>query len=352
MLGSAISLGVFSVAMYYMLQYRDWLDWNKSFIYRVTPGPCQYVTKGGGSEDLTHIGDGIVLISSAYYRGLYSGAILRLNLTSNDVTPMEIVGGPGTSDFMFFIHGISTWKDPETGILELYVLTHPSKGDKIEVFEMTGEYQLTYARSITDPRFTFMNDLVVVGRDKFYITKFWEYRDKLKHFLETLLWMKYGGIFYYDGTHAREMVSGLDLPNGINVSPDGRMVYTAEYNNKKVLAYHRDEYNMLTKAWEVYADSAVDNIEVDPITGDLWIGCHPIAYRVLDTVYKVFGYTLPSQVLRFKMRDNMVSEIEEIYADDSTNLAGSTVATYVDGKLVIGTAASKTLVCDVKYHSK
>ena len=57
------------------------------------------------------------------------------------------------------------------------------------------------------------------------------------------------------------------------------------------------------------------------------------------------------QVLRFKMEDNMVSSVEEVYADDGSELVGSTVATYIKGKLVIGTVIAQTIVCDVKYLS-
>ena len=42
-------------------------------------------------------------------------------------------------------------------------------------------------------------------------------------------------------------------------------------------------------------NTAVDNIEMDQETGDLWIGCHPILYRILDEL-SVKGRTLPSNV--------------------------------------------------------
>jgi hypothetical protein len=51
------------------------------------------------------------------------------------------------------------------------------------------------------------------------------------------------------------------------------------------------------------------------------------------------------------MEDNMVSSVEEIYADDGSELYGSTAATYVKGKLVIGTVKAETVVCDVNYLS-
>ena len=47
----------------------------------------------------------------------------------------------------------------------------------------------------------------------------------------------------------------------------------------------------------------------------------------------------------------MVDSVEEIFSDDGTSLQASTVATYVKGKLVIGTVFEQTMVCDVKYLS-
>ena len=43
--------------------------------------------------------------------------------------------------------------------------------------------------------------------------------------------------------------------------------------------------------------TGVDNIEIDPETGDLWIGCHPLAYAILD-FFDFFGYAHPSQVIK------------------------------------------------------
>ena len=42
-------------------------------------------------------------------------------------------------------------------------------------------------------------------------------------------------------------------------------------------------------------NTGVDNIEVDPKTGDLWIGCHPVMYRILDLQH-IFKFSLPSNV--------------------------------------------------------
>ncbi|XP_060596917.1 serum paraoxonase/arylesterase 1-like isoform X2 [Ruditapes philippinarum] len=342
------SVGVLSM---FIIQYRDWIDWNKKFIYRVAPGPCKQVLTEGGSEDITYIGNDIVIISSGIGEGEGEGVIKALDLNTSQVVNMTIRGAPDRKDFMTKPHGISTWKD-ERGEMYLYVITHPLSEDRIEVFKLKENNILKYKRTITDPLMVNMNDLVAVGRDKFYITRFIHYRDKPLNMLEIVTQRAWGALLYFDGKKERPVVpTGLSIPNGINISPDQKMIYVSEFGTKKLLGYHRSEDNLLTKAWSYDVDTMVDNIEVDPDTGDLWIGCHPIALRVLDWMMSGFGLTLPSQVLRFKMEDNMVSSVEEIYADDGSELYGSTAATYIKGKLVIGSITAETVVCEVNYLS-
>ena len=56
------------------------------------------------------------------------------------------------------------------------------------------------------------------------------------------------------------------------------------------------------------------------------------------------------QVLKVKMKHNMPGEIVEVYADpDGSEARGSTVATYANGKVVIGTVEDQLVVCDSKY---
>ena len=70
--------------------------------------------------------------------------------------------------------------------------------------------------------FLSMNNLIAVGKDKFYITKFWQSRKANMQYAEMMLRMKTGGVVYYDGKKARQVVDNLELPNGISISPDGK----------------------------------------------------------------------------------------------------------------------------------
>ena len=59
------------------------------------------------------------------------------------------------------------------------------------------------------------------------------------------------------------------------------------------------------------------------MTGDLWIGCHPILYRILEEIREE-GQILPSNVLKVKMQDNMVNEVIEVYSDrDGSKVSGA-----------------------------
>ena len=57
------------------------------------------------------------------------------------------------------------------------------------------------------------------------------------------------------------------------------------------------------------------------------------------------------QVIRVKIRDYAVSSVETIYSDDGREISGSSVAAYVNGKLVVGSVMAQCVVCDVKYMS-
>lgn len=64
-----------------------------------------------------------------------------------------------------------------------------------------------------------LNDLVAVSDTTFYYTNFLYSSE-----LELLLQLKWGSVGFYDGKDSQIVASGYLIPNGINVSPDGRSV--------------------------------------------------------------------------------------------------------------------------------
>jgi len=61
-----------------------------------------------------------------------------------------------------------------------------------------------------------LNDLVVVGDDKFYFTNYKLYC----LFMEMMFRVPFGSIGYYNGSSAKLMEDYLLFPNGIEVSKD------------------------------------------------------------------------------------------------------------------------------------
>ncbi|XP_052777142.1 serum paraoxonase/arylesterase 2-like isoform X1 [Mya arenaria] len=165
------------------------------------------------------------------------------------MTPLTITDAPNMDGFMVRCHGISAWRDPESDSLYLYVLIHPESVDRVEVFEVVlKRLHLRHIRSIVDPS-TFMNDLVVVGRDQFYITRFTWFRSFVWIRLSHWLHIPEGAILFYDGDQVmRALPDSYFLLNGINASPDKKTIYVAELGTKIIHALQRDD--KLTTTWK------------------------------------------------------------------------------------------------------
>ena len=65
-----------------------------------------------------------------------------------------------------------------------------------------------------------INDVVAVDKDRFYASRMQYYVEKLPALFEAVLQLHFGGIFYYDGSASRLVVSNLVQPNGISKSND------------------------------------------------------------------------------------------------------------------------------------
>ena len=67
---------------------------------------------------------------------------------------------------------------------------------------------------------TSLNDLVVTEENTFYFTNTYEFNFTL----EVHLRLRLGSVGFYDGCRGRIVLRGRLVPNGINMSPDGKYV--------------------------------------------------------------------------------------------------------------------------------
>jgi len=103
--------------------------------------------------------------------------------------------------------------------------------------------------------------------------------------------------------------------------------------------------------------SSVDNIDVDPTTGDLWLAAFP---KEIDFVAFTENIDLPapSQVVHVKLGSQQSKgipfpafEAREVYLNNGNELKGATGAAVYGGKLAVAAIFDKFMVCELRYYS-
>jgi len=314
--------------------------WIGGVFRRIHPhvaGTCHLVPGPVGPEDITiHPRTGIAYLSASDRRGILSGrpapgAIWAYDLTASDAAPVNLTP---RADARFQPHGISLWTGSD-GRDALFVVNHPVDDDPparhaIEIFDVT-DGGLLHRATLTDPLLVMPNDLVAVGLDRFYVTNTHAHRPGTMQTIETYLQLAGAEVVFYGPGGFRSAIPDLVFPNGINVSPDGKLLYVASTTGRSVRVYDRDPGSeALAYRRAIPLGSGVDNIEI-ATDGTLWVAAHPKPLRV--GAHRDDPQTLsPSQVLHVTPR----GDVAEIYLDDGSTISGASVAAVRGNRMLIG----------------
>ncbi|XP_036998682.2 serum paraoxonase/arylesterase 1 [Artibeus jamaicensis] len=305
-----------------------------------------------GSEDLEILPDGLALISSGLkFPGLKSfepdkpGKILLMDLNEADPAVVELnITGSAFDLSSFNPHGISTFTDADNTVY-LLVVNHPDVKSTVECFKFQKEEKsLLHLKTIRHKLLPNLNDIVAVGPEHFYGTNDHYFIDPFLKSWELYLGFALSYVVYYSPNEVQVVADGFDFANGINISPDGKYVYIAELLAHKIHVYEKHANWTLTPLKSLVTNTLVDNISVDPVTGDLWIGCHPNGKRIFFYDEK---HPPASEVLQIQ---NILTEEPKVtvaYAENGTVLQGSSVASVYKGRLLIGTVYQKALLCEL-----
>lgn len=125
----------------------------------------------------------------------------------------------------------------------------------------------------------------------------------------------------------------------------------------------------------VSVGSLCDNVEVDPLTGDLWLGCHPNGMKLFlmdpedpagsevfsppffhwfllcwfcSFLSNLFFFFFFFQVIRIQNIHSDQPVVTQVYSDNGKVIIGSSAATVYGGKMLIGSVFHKALVCDLQ----
>ncbi|XP_055974573.1 serum paraoxonase/arylesterase 1 [Sorex fumeus] len=319
----------------------------------VQPPSCNLIEGiEAGSEDLEILPNGLSFISSGLkYPGIKTfdpdspGKIFLMDLNEENPTAVELRLIGNTFDLSSFNpHGISTFTD-EDNTVYLLVVNHPHSKTTIEVFKFQNEEKsLLHLKTIRHKLLPNVNDIVAVGPEHFYATNDHYFVNHYLRSWELYLGLAWSYVVYYSPNEVKVVAEGFDFANGINISPDGKYVYIAELLAHKIHVYEKHANWTLTPLKSLDFNTLVDNISVDPVTGDLWVGCHPNGM-------KIFFYDSEnppaSEVIRIQNILTEEPKVTQVYAENGTVLQGSTVAAVYKGKLLIGTVFHKALYCEL-----
>ncbi|KAK3605404.1 hypothetical protein CHS0354_036314 [Potamilus streckersoni] len=338
------------------------MDYHR-VVYNHLPGPCQLVSGVEyGSEDMQTLSNGLTFITSGllshtspksvhkyHEKHNIKGKILLFdfNHPENDVFELKI-----SKEFdqdTFHPHGISILEDQQSGRVILFVVNHLPGFDTIEKFQFEPEENLLqHIQTYTDPAIHFANDVLATGENSFYFTNYAHFRGYWSHMMEIILDLPFGNIMYFDGNDYKLASDGLLLPNGLALSWDGKTVYAATSLTKDLKVFRRESDNTLELVQQVPLYSAVDNPTVEPETGNILIGAHPVMYQLAETLHFP-EIPAPSQVLYlYTNSTNHVTFVTELYSDACHTLYGSTVASMYQKKMLIGTILHKLMYCEVR----
>ncbi|CAH0995831.1 hypothetical protein EMA8858_01959 [Emticicia aquatica] len=309
---------------------------NAGFFTKIEPhfdGKTVEINGFHGAEDITiDKAKGLALISASDFSPfLPNGAIYLLNLNENSPKPIKLTDKLPFDDF--HPHGISLYK-ALNGDKILFVVNHRKVGDFIEIFQFT-DSTLIHRESITDPLFVSPNDVVGVGERKFYVTN--DHDEEISNWRakKDLLQIASGNVCYFDGGKASILASGFLYANGVNVSLDGKKLFTSATTGQKIIVFDRDiTTGVLTKTDEIPVRGA-DNIELDEV-GNLWVGCHPKLLAFLAHS-KDHSKPSPSEIIKIAYKAKSDFTLKSIYLNDGKPVSGSSVGAVFGDKLLIGT---------------
>ncbi|XP_068828434.1 serum paraoxonase/arylesterase 2 isoform X2 [Capricornis sumatraensis] len=303
--------------------------------------PNCHLIKGieAGAEDIDILPNGLAFFSVGLKcPGLHSfapdkpGGILMMDLNEENPRALELRISRGFNLASFNPHGISTFIDSEFK-------------NTVEIFKFEEEENsLLHLKTIKHELLPSVNDVIAVGPEHFYATNDHYFSDPFLKYLETYLNLRWTNVVYYSPNEVKVVAEGFDSANGINISPDKKYIYVADILAHEIHVLEKHPNMNLTQLKVLKLDTLVDNLSIDPSSGDVLVGCHPNGQKLF-----VYDPKNPpsSEVLRIQ---NILSEkptVTTVYANNGSVLQGSSVASVYDKKLLIGTLYHRALYCEL-----
>ncbi|ELU11753.1 hypothetical protein CAPTEDRAFT_198628 [Capitella teleta] len=367
----SVLFGMFVIVAFRLWQIAPMLAIGRT-VYHHSPGHCRLVEGiENGAEDIATLPNGLAFFSSGLdfpaghlkypvtgkiytfdfnhpgssFVIVYTNIAIIIKILDENPKELTIEGLSSMNP-----HGLSLWQN-DKGDTYLFVVNHPPNGEEcVDKFLFDAKTNsLVHKMRVSSTEHGFMevvNDLVVVGDNQFYYTNF--LHKQLPVAVQKFGMIAWGSVGYFDGQKTSLVQKGLLLPNGINISPDMKYVYVSHSGHAEILVLNRLSDGSLSLKNSIQIGTRGDNLDVDPITGSIWIGAHPKFMQIVRYASDPNTYKSASQVLRVNMKDGHFVNMTEVFADDGSFISGSSSAVYYKHAMLVGTVFTNLMYCEVK----
>ncbi|CAD8184340.1 unnamed protein product [Paramecium pentaurelia] len=289
-------------------------------------GNCKYLKEDiRGPEDMTQFNSTTIIIGSGNFQKVYARgkpeleqqgiyAIINSNKKHYSVIKLQLKNFP--KDVALYIHGIYLRKQKDGNYLFVINHAYHNGGERIEVFKIDEQLELTYVHSIImDEQYTgILNDLIVIEDNRFLITTYMPLPDPKQgrhtadamHILKTLFYQltKQKTTYILDCrfTKGNTLIQPIckQIPNTSGIMRNGLtwnkkdLVWVADSVEKGFTEYQMKGDELIFKRF-VPVQNGVDNIEYQEESNSLVIGLIPKLYNYFQLDHFVKNNDLDRQ---------------------------------------------------------
>jgi Arylesterase. len=322
------------------------------------PGKCHVVPGVEcGSEKIVVTENGMAFITNGlkgltrcnvnYLKGnIY---IFDFRRPSDGAVKLEIQPSDSFSVDAFDPHGMDFLENEADGTIHLYVVNHAKHVESVEVFQYDSKSpeSLLHLRTIHDKHFVCINDLTLLGENKFYITNYLKYCHYpiIVPIVEFYLSVETGNVIYHDQGESKMVATGVGC-NGIAQSLDKKEVVVAAGSTTFLDVYEIIEEGDLKFKEKIDVTFFPDNLSTDHTTGDYYAGVQKQVTKLLAASQNQTSVVTASGVRVSKLTDGSYG-VEEVFHDNGRSFVqGVATVLHYKGQYLFGTIFDKLAYCD------
>jgi arylesterase / paraoxonase len=247
----------------------------------------------------------------------------------------------------FHPRGIGLYRTPDGKGLFLMAVNRRSSGrfsvDSFEVTNPAVSPVLVAEGTIEGGLLINPQDVAVASPSTFYVANGTASKNPLIHALQTYGILSGGNVLYFNGMSFSQVADGLYGTRSLVLAQGGTHLIVGGLLSRSLTSFSRESFTgALTEAGNLNLPAGPEKLSVDG-QGQLLVGAHA---NLLD--WRAFTADphrrAPSQVFRVSVSGGVPQQVEQVYGNDGSEIAGASVGVSVGKRLLIGSSLDNKLL--------